>query len=199
MKTAVMSSAVAMTVGGLVSLAAADWKAPRTPWGEPDLGGTWTSQAELGETFKEDNPTMQLPDVGDRFAAGAVVEDLKGIFEEAQITGGDSRNIIVVGDSDGHITVGGVQLNVQSWTGKATLDNGKSTGGDGLGLLHELYIVNFANVGGARVSVRDTGEGSGIDEIIVNGTDNADTVTLRLPSSTARARVKALTAPLLAA
>ena len=35
-----------------VSLAAADWKAPRTPWGEPDLQGVWTSQPELGVPFE---------------------------------------------------------------------------------------------------------------------------------------------------
>jgi hypothetical protein len=34
----------AIIVGGLVSVSAADWKAPRTPWGEPDISGTWTSQ-----------------------------------------------------------------------------------------------------------------------------------------------------------
>jgi len=52
MKKALMASAVAVVVGGLVSLAAADWKAPRTPWGEPDLQGIWTSQAELGVPFE---------------------------------------------------------------------------------------------------------------------------------------------------
>ena len=52
MKTALMASAVAMMMGGLMSLAAADFKAPRTPWGEPDLEGTWTSQAELGVPFE---------------------------------------------------------------------------------------------------------------------------------------------------
>src|SRR5256885_8497143 len=44
--------AFAVASGALVSLAAADWKAPRTPWGEPDLQGTWTSQAELGVPFE---------------------------------------------------------------------------------------------------------------------------------------------------
>jgi hypothetical protein len=44
--------AIVATTGGLMSLAAADWKAPRTPWGEPDLQGIWTSQAELGVPFE---------------------------------------------------------------------------------------------------------------------------------------------------
>src|SRR4051794_25955503 len=52
MKTAWMVSAVAMLMGALISLAAADFRAPRTPWGEPDLEGTWTSQAELGVPFE---------------------------------------------------------------------------------------------------------------------------------------------------
>jgi len=52
MKKTFSATAIALTVGGLVSLAAADWKAPRTPWGEPDLQGTWTSQAELGVPFE---------------------------------------------------------------------------------------------------------------------------------------------------
>ena len=43
---------VMMSAGGLPSLAAADWKAPRTPWGEPDLQGIWTGQAELGIPFE---------------------------------------------------------------------------------------------------------------------------------------------------
>jgi len=52
MKTALIASAVAMMMGGLMSLVAADFKAPRTPWGEPDLEGTWTSQPELGVPFE---------------------------------------------------------------------------------------------------------------------------------------------------
>ena len=48
-----MKTMIVMISGGLVvSLVAADWKAPRTPWGEPDLQGTWTSQAELGIPFE---------------------------------------------------------------------------------------------------------------------------------------------------
>src|SRR6185295_4716623 len=52
MKTVLMTLAVAIVMVGLVSLAAADWKAPRTVWGEPDLEGTWTSQPELGVPFE---------------------------------------------------------------------------------------------------------------------------------------------------
>jgi hypothetical protein len=36
----------------LVSLSAADYKAPHTPWGDPDLSGTWTTEAELSVPFE---------------------------------------------------------------------------------------------------------------------------------------------------
>jgi hypothetical protein len=41
-----------MLMGGLIWLGAADWKVPRTPWGEPDLQGVWTGQAEPGVPFE---------------------------------------------------------------------------------------------------------------------------------------------------
>ncbi len=50
MRTTLTASVIAITIG--LSLAAADWRAPRTPWGEPDLQGTWTSQPELGVPFE---------------------------------------------------------------------------------------------------------------------------------------------------
>jgi hypothetical protein len=52
MHRTLMRSSIALMMGGIVSLAAADWKAPRTPWGEPDLQGIWTGQAELGVPFE---------------------------------------------------------------------------------------------------------------------------------------------------
>jgi len=48
----VIAMTIVMMLSGLVSLVAADWKAPRTPWGEPDLQGIWTGQAELGVPFE---------------------------------------------------------------------------------------------------------------------------------------------------
>jgi len=52
MRKTLMASAAAAMLGGLISLGAAGWKAPRTPWGEPDLQGVWTSQPELGVPFE---------------------------------------------------------------------------------------------------------------------------------------------------
>ena len=43
----------AIVVGAcVVAVAAADWKTPRTSWGDPDLQGIWTSQPELGVPFE---------------------------------------------------------------------------------------------------------------------------------------------------
>jgi hypothetical protein len=52
MQRTLLTSAIAVATSALVSLAAADWKAPRTPWGDPDISGTWTSQPELGVPFE---------------------------------------------------------------------------------------------------------------------------------------------------
>src|SRR5438270_69718 len=46
--------AAVLSIGSL-ALSAADYKAPRTPWGEPDLQGVWSSSAELSVPF-ERNP-----------------------------------------------------------------------------------------------------------------------------------------------
>ena len=45
-------SAIAVGALTLTTLIAADYKAPRTPWGEPDLSGTWSSAGELSVPFE---------------------------------------------------------------------------------------------------------------------------------------------------
>ena len=53
MNRKLLASAVALlTVSVLASLVASEWKVARTPWGEPDLQGTWTSEAELSVPFE---------------------------------------------------------------------------------------------------------------------------------------------------
>jgi hypothetical protein len=44
----------AITAASVVPLtmSAADWKAPRTPWGEPDLQGVWSTAAEMATPFE---------------------------------------------------------------------------------------------------------------------------------------------------
>jgi hypothetical protein len=44
--------AAALSGVGALTLAAADYKAPKTPWGEPDLQGVWSTAAELGVPFE---------------------------------------------------------------------------------------------------------------------------------------------------
>jgi hypothetical protein len=47
-----LALAAALSAIGALSLTAADWKAPRTSWGEPDLQGVWSSAAELSVPFE---------------------------------------------------------------------------------------------------------------------------------------------------
>src|SRR5437764_13772649 len=44
--------AAVFSAAGALTLAAADYKTPRTPWGEPDLQGVWSSAAELSVPFE---------------------------------------------------------------------------------------------------------------------------------------------------
>src|SRR6266850_1262508 len=53
------SVAAAFSVIGALTLTAADWKAPRTAWGEPDLQGVWSSAAELSVPFER--PDGRVP------------------------------------------------------------------------------------------------------------------------------------------
>src|SRR5215467_10314159 len=52
MKTQIWLVAAALSGVGALTLAAADYKAPKTPWGEPDLQGVWSTAAELGVPFE---------------------------------------------------------------------------------------------------------------------------------------------------
>jgi len=46
--------AAAIAAAGFLplSMSAADWKAPRTPWGDPDLQGVWSTGAEMSTPFE---------------------------------------------------------------------------------------------------------------------------------------------------
>ncbi len=50
-----LSVGAALALAGALSLSAADYKPPKTPWGEPELQGVWSSAAELSVPF-ERNP-----------------------------------------------------------------------------------------------------------------------------------------------
>jgi hypothetical protein len=57
MKTQTWLVAAAISGIGGLTLSAADYKAPRMPWGDPDLQGVWSSAAELSVPF-ERNPSF---------------------------------------------------------------------------------------------------------------------------------------------
>src|SRR5690349_4796891 len=68
-RTRFVLAVVFAAVGGL-SLAAADYKAPRTSWGEPDFQGVWSSAAEQTVPF-ERNAQYNV-ETADTANAGAV-------------------------------------------------------------------------------------------------------------------------------
>ena len=55
------------------------------------------------------------------FLAGAVAENLKGIFETARVTGTSGAHTYLVGDADGTVAIGGSSRSAQAWAGDATL------------------------------------------------------------------------------
>ena len=131
-------------------------------------------QSAMEQMFTLDNADLNIASKGDRYAIGAVAEDLKGIFEKAVLTGGDGNNTIVIGDRDGVVLVGNSTLTVSPWTGTVSLDNRINDENS----YPEYYILNLTGAGGARVTVSDTGAGIGFDCLVLNGTNMADTVTL---------------------
>ena len=46
------AAAIAFSAIGALTLRAADYKAPRTSWGDPDLAGVWSSSAEQTVPFE---------------------------------------------------------------------------------------------------------------------------------------------------
>ncbi|HTH04260.1 MAG TPA: hypothetical protein VL916_00265, partial [Ilumatobacteraceae bacterium] len=134
------------------------------------LRAPWTQQ-QLEEEFKVDDPDLRFPSKGDRWNGLSIVEDLKFIFEEAELRGGTGRNVMVVGDADGRIRVGSGIRNVAAWTGRVSLDNADNTENT----FPEYYVLNVVGGNASWITVRDTG---GNDMLLVYGTDNADWVGL---------------------
>ena len=131
-------------------------------------------ESALEEQIRGNYPDFSLADAGDRYAVGATLEDLAGIFEAAILRGGVGNNTLVVGDFDNTVFVGGVARTVSPWTGTVSLDNA----GNDENAYAEYYIINVTGALGARVTIDDSGAGSGFDFLIVNTTNAADTVAL---------------------
>ncbi|MEW6157779.1 MAG: hypothetical protein AB1813_10120, partial [Verrucomicrobiota bacterium] len=102
------------------------------------------------------------------------------IFERASLQGGTANNVLVLGDRDNTIYIGSTTYTTQQWTGVVSLDNGPNGGpgaadGDGL---NEYYILNLTGTSSANVSIVDSGQASGFDELVIYTTNGADKVNL---------------------
>ena len=110
------------------------------------LNSQGTGAFEVGK-----NAANELTDAGDRWAAGAIVENLKNQFEVARINGGSGNNTLVVNDLNSQIRVGNGTLSVINWRGHAILDNAANDG-----LWPEYYLVTVPFDNPAIVDVRDS-------------------------------------------
>src|SRR6202012_5672786 len=63
---------------------------------------------------------------------------------------------------------------VTTWNGHAVLDNAD----DSTDTLPEYYVITNAQGGTATIDIVDSGGGSGTDDLIVFGSNQADTLTL---------------------
>lgn len=112
---------------------------------------------------------------GDQYSSVSEFENLLGIFEIAQITGGTQANILAVGDVDGKVRINGVLTQVgQQFHGRVDLAGG--LGGD-------TYIVTMFGNAGMLVNILDSGGAAdGTDSLRVYGSNLSsagDTMLLR--------------------
>ncbi len=131
-------------------------------------GDAFTDEAD------EADPNFRTVGDGDRYDAGATVENIKGIFEKAVLTGGDHNNTLVVNDSDNAVVINGQPLTVTPFDGSALLDNR----GNEFDTNAENYVVSILPGNSTRVDIVDSGGASGVDRIVIFGTSQADSLTL---------------------
>ena len=130
--------------------------------------GVLQNSAGTGNFEVGKDAANELLDAGDRFAAGAVVENLKGQFERAEIKGGAGNNTFVVNDLNREIRGGGERLPVVNWRGEVRLDNLANDG-----LYAEHYLVHVPADSHATVDIFDT-SGDANDRLVITGTDQGD-------------------------
>jgi hypothetical protein len=100
MKPALVLLAVAVLAGG--PAAAADYKAPRTSFGQPDLQGVWNTHFILPMESRPDTPSLTLPEPeAQAFARKLAVEVANlAVFaqdpEVAEISGDTSRSQLAI-------------------------------------------------------------------------------------------------------
>ena len=125
-------------------------------------------------TANNGNPYFRQPGYGEQWSS-ATVEDITGIFSSAQLTGGAGNNTMVVNAIDGRIVANGSTRTVTTWNGDAVLDNGGNTSGVAL---PEYYVITIVPGSTMGVDIVDSGGGSGTDDLVVFGSNQADNLTL---------------------
>ena len=109
------------------------------------------------------------------FTSG-VVEDLAGIFEAAEISGGAGANRFLVGDADGSVTIGSTTRTASAWTGAATLT---PLGGN------DVVRVELRGAVGTRVHIDDS---AGTDRLEVWGTSLRDDLVVDVAAGRGQVR-----------
>jgi len=172
-----MSTRFFATAGVVVSIASIaaqkPYSAPKTPWGEPDLQGTWTSQAELGVPFerpaafgtrqlltdeefaqreaqaanqlKSDNADFD-PETADTSRAGQVGSATSPPPTWLERGKASRRTSMVIDPPDGRLpptTPAGVQR--QRAAGLGALDNGPFDGPENMGLYQRCITRGVPN------------------------------------------------------
>ena len=125
-------------------------------------------------TTNNGNPSFRQPGYGENWQAGATVESIAGIFASVRLTGGDANNTMVVNAIDGSISVGGVARTVTTWNGTALLDAGANV----TGIYPQYYVLTIVPGSTAGIDVVSSGGGAGVNDVVVFGSNQADTVTL---------------------
>ncbi len=124
------------------------------------------------------DPNLNPPSRGSRFAAGAIVEKLKGLFQQVILTDATGQDVMLVNAPSNTITIGGVADVVAPWQGSAVPRNTNTTNA-GAGVQH--YIVNIPVANTGRVQVINTV--SVVGQLVVYGTDQPDNLTLNASGS----------------
>ncbi len=124
-------------------------------------------------------PNLVPNNLADHYASGAIVEDITGIFANVIMQGGAHNNTLVVGNKNGVIYVGGVPVHVTPFTGSVTLNNM----GDTADPYTENYVISTDGQSGANITIAPAAVQAGSSQLIVNGTDGADNITLNAAGS----------------
>ncbi len=133
----------------------------------------YLTEQQFINQFMNISPNFPLNGVANNFAAGSVVEPIDGLFSVVDLTGGAGNNTMVVNSPTNSINVGGTPISVIPFAGSATLDSATNTAG---GL--EFYVVNIADNNASHIAIADTGGTSGVKVLMVNGSPQADNLTL---------------------